>query len=129
MVKVLVVDDYQEHIDTLVSTLNMYGSAAEGTKDATAALKKCTGDFPPNLVIIEGLKEGARAWKFTHELLSSNPVMRPYIVCLTGFGSVLQRRLCEECGCDEYVTKPIELSTLLGWVAKARERAERQEAR
>jgi DNA-binding response OmpR family regulator len=75
--------------------------------------------------------DGKRAWKFGFELKNfiyeqdSNILeesIHPYMIALTGFGSVLQRRLCEECGYDEYVTKPIELYTLLGWVKKAKAR-------
>jgi CheY-like chemotaxis protein len=50
-------------------------------------------------------------------------VWRPYLVRLTSFPNLRDRRLCEEFGFDEYVAKPIELSTLLTWVQKARARA------
>jgi CheY-like chemotaxis protein len=133
MVRVLVVDDYQEHVDTLVSTLNMYGCEARGADRAPQALDICA-KWQPDLIICDGLLEGKRAWHFAYDLLRTRNSEkyqpgdalppRPYIVALTGFGSTLQRRLCEECGCDEYVTKPIELSVLLSWVQKARQRAE-----
>jgi CheY-like chemotaxis protein len=123
VVKVLVVDDYQEHVDTLVSTLNMYGCDARGAVRGTEGLEVCR-KWAPDLIICDGLLEGMRAWQFGHNMLQDEPTHRPYMVALTGFGSTLQRRLCEECGYDEYVTKPIELSTLLSWVQKARERAE-----
>lgn len=127
MLKVLVVDDYQEHVDTLVSTLNMYGCEARGASKGREGLETVE-NWSPHLVIYDGLLEGMRAWQFAHKLLARAPASRPYLVALTGFGSTLQRRLCEECGFDEYVTKPIELSTLLGWVQKARERAEQTQA-
>jgi len=123
VIRVLVVDDYQEHVDTLVSTLNMYGCDARGASRGPEALASCES-WQPHLVVCDGLLEGMRAWQFGHNLLSDNPAHRPYMVALTGFGSTLQRRLCEECGYNEYVTKPIELSTLLGWVQKAREKSE-----
>ena len=123
MVRVLVIDDYQEHVDTLVSTLNMYGCEAKGASRGSEGLA-IAESWQPHLIICDGLLEGMRAWQFGHNFLIKNQPQRPYMVALTGFGSTLQRRLCEECGYDEYVTKPIELSTLLGWVQKARERAE-----
>lgn len=122
MVRVLVIDDYQEHVDTLVSTLNMYGCDARGSLTGHDALN-IAAKWQPHLIVCDGLLEGMRAWHFAYNLLKTD-VPRPYLVSLTGFGSTLQRRLCEECGYDEYVTKPIELSTLLSWVQKARERAE-----
>lgn len=118
-IRVLVVDDYSEHVQTLVSTLNMYGADAQGVESPSKALKICRS-WRPHLVIYDGLMEGMRAWQFSYELLKKDPKERPYLVALTGFGSTLQRRLCEECGYDEYVTKPIELSALLAWVQKAK---------
>ena len=126
MIKVLVVDDYQEHIDTLVNTLNMYGCEARGINSGAEGLTICT-EWQPHLVICDGLLGKMRAWQFAHTLLSRlDPNHRPYLVALTGFGSKLQRVLCEEVGYDEYVNKPIELSTLLGWVQKARSRFEQK---
>jgi CheY-like chemotaxis protein len=123
VIRVLVVDDYQEHVDTLVSTLNMYGCEARGVTQGSEALAICDS-WQPHLIICDGLLEGMRAWQFACRLLRDDPPQRPYLVALSGFGSTLQRRLCEECGYNEYVTKPIELATLLSWVQKARERAE-----
>jgi CheY-like chemotaxis protein len=129
MIRALVVDDYQEHVDTLINTLSMYGCEARGTKDGYEALVICEA-WKPHLVIYDGLLEGLRAWKFARTLLPTVPFAltsapcKPYLVALTGFSSRLQRRLCEECGFDEFCTKPLELSTLLGWVQKARTRTE-----
>jgi len=123
VIRALVIDDYQEHVDTLVNTLNMYGCEARGASAGSEALMICES-WQPHLVICDGLLEGMRAWQFGHMLLRHELPHRPYLVALTGFASTLQRRLCEECGYDEYVTKPIELSTLLTWVQKARQRSE-----
>ena len=126
MVRVLVVDDYREHVDTLVSTLSMYGCEAKGATRGSEGVALCES-WGPHLVICDGLLEGMRAWQFGHRILRDDPPTRPYLVALTGFASTLQRRLCEECGFDEYVTKPIELATLLTWVQKARQRAEQDQ--
>ena len=123
MIRVLVIDDYQEHIDTLVNTLNIYGCEARGVSSGSQGLQICR-DWQPHLVICDGLLGNMRAWQFALQLLETESQHRPYLVALTGFGSKLQRVLCEECGYDEYVNKPIELSTLLGWVQKARIRSE-----
>ena len=127
MVKVLVIDDYQEHVDTLVNTLNMYGCDARGVNKGHEGLVLAQ-TWQPQLVVCDGLLEGMHAWQFGHKILEQNPAHRPYLVALTGNNSTLQRRLCEECGYDEYVTKPIELATLLDWVHKARERTEQPHA-
>ena len=47
MIKVLVVDDYQEHIDTLVSTLNIYGCEARGVSSGAEGLA-ISREWQPN---------------------------------------------------------------------------------
>ena len=129
MIKALVIDDYQEHVDTLVNTLSLYGVEARGASGGPEALDICES-FQPHLIICDGLLEGMRAWQFAYELLyGDRQINRPYLVSLTGFASTQQRRLCEEHGYDEYVSKPIELSTLLKWVQQARTREETKEQR
>lgn len=125
--KALIIDDYQEHVDTLVQTLIQYGIDARGAATAREAFV-ILETFEPDLIVCDGLLADCRAWHFGHQYLQEyiygRNTHRPYLVALTGFGSTLQRRLCEECGFNEYVTKPIELSTLLGWIQKARELVE-----
>jgi CheY-like chemotaxis protein len=124
MIRVLVVDDYLDHVETLVSTLKMYGCDARGCDKGTVALE-IARQWTPHLIIYDGLLQGMHAWHFAHLLLSGEALpRRPYLVALTGFGSTVQRRLCEECGYDRYVTKPVELKSILDWVQAARERAE-----
>jgi CheY-like chemotaxis protein len=130
MIRVVIVDDHQESVNELIEVLEKYGIEAEGVTNAHDALDVCK-DFQPHLIIYDGLMDSKKAWMFGFELLNyiyeqdSNVLeesIHPYMVALTGFGSVLQRTLCEECGYDEYVTKPIALSVLLGWVKKAKVR-------
>lgn len=123
MIKVLIVDDYAEHVDTLVNTCNMYGCESRGCAFGDEALK-IVAEWQPDLIVYDGLLTGMHAWKFGYALFKGEPEKRPYLVALTGFASTLHRRLCEECGYDEYVTKPIELSVLLTWIQKARQRSE-----
>ena len=46
------------------------------------------------------------------------------VIALTAHAMDDHRQQMLAIGCCEYVTKPIELSTLLTWVQKARQRAE-----
>lgn len=121
---VVIVDDYKEHADTIAACVSNLGyDAYVYYKKDNVIQKILTAD--PHLFICDGLMEGKRAWRIGYELLKECPEnKRPYMVALTGFGSTLQRRLCEECGFDEYATKPIEFCTLTTWIAKSKIRAE-----
>lgn len=120
IIRALVVDDYQEHVEILVNTLNMYGCEAAGCDSGAKALEICEETLP-HLIVYDGLMECMRAWQFGARLNAKPRVgVRPYMVALTGFGSTLQRRLCEEHGFDKYCTKPIELFQILDWIKMAR---------
>lgn len=123
--RVLVADDYQEHADTLVSTFKLYGSEAFSCNSGKEALALYRQHEPALVVCDEELSDGMKAWRFIHDAVRhrfKNEIYRPYFVVLSSSASQLQRRVCEECGADRYLAKPIELSTLLAWVGKARER-------
>ena len=132
MLKVLVIDDFNEHLDTLTSTLRMYGCEVCGSTSGKDGLQIAL-KWRPNLIICDDLLDGSNtvmpAWKVAFEFLNvvhslhefnGTDIHRPYMVCLTGYANTRGRRLSEEFGFDEYVKKPIELAALLGWVDKAR---------
>ncbi len=121
---IVIIDDYEEHANTLASFLsNEDHDVYVYTK--VDGLINLLRQRDPHLIICDGLMEGKRAWKIGYEFLREYPEhKRPYMVALTGFGSTMQRRLCEECGFDEYATKPIEHCTLLEWARRARVRAD-----
>lgn len=122
--KCLMIDDFQEHIDTILQHLQMYDCGeVKGTTSAREGLE-IISEWKPDLILVDDLMQGKRAWQIALEMRRQNPNYRPYMVSLCAFATALQKRLCEENGYDEYVSKPFELGTLLGWVKKARERSE-----
>jgi CheY-like chemotaxis protein len=131
--RALIVDDYQDHLDTLLQCFQTYHADAKGSSGPSGAMR-IVKDWNPHIIVYDGLMERVKAWEFGY-LLWKNPEMqiryasqpRPYMVALTGFVSTLQRRLCEENGYDEYRSKPIEISDVLGWLHKARDRFEKPE--
>ncbi len=124
MIRLLVVDDYEEHRDTIANTATMYGCEARSCDSGVKALE-IAQTWLPHLIIYDGLMEGMRAWQFAARYNNLPRVgVKPYMIALTGFSNTLQRRLCEEHGYDEYRTKPIELSDLLQWIQLARQRTD-----
>lgn len=123
-VRILVVEDYPEHLNTLVSTYNTYGAYARGAATGDEGLKIAL-EWQPQLIICNGLLEGMNAWVFWNELLHEylkRGHSKPYCVTLTGSLSRLHISLSEECGADEYSGKPVVLSYLLELIKKARTR-------
>lgn len=116
--KVLVIDQYPQHVDTLVHTLKMYNCHPRGTDDIIEGLSIYTS-WSPHLVVIEAGHPDMPAWEFAFEARMRQTAHRPYLVALADNGGRRERALCQECGFDRFETKPIYASDLRKWVTDA----------
>lgn len=130
MMRVLVVDDCEQHVAEMTTALRMYQMEAKGASNGPDALAVAR-EWSPHLIVYDGLLEGMNAWQFGQELLrppdgwlpGDESPRKPYMVALTGFGTTRLKALVREFGFDEYVEKPIKLNLMLGWVKHAKERS------
>jgi len=129
----LVADGYDEHQKTLVLTLQQYGVVTIGSEYGWSTLEFFATHKPHLLICGYGgnsaMRDGWTPWVIAQKVLGEHAVARPYMVLLDGFPDKRKRVLSYEFGYDEYVGKPIELSALLVWVHRARERAESEAAK
>lgn len=132
--RILVVDDNEDHLNVLMKTLHMYGSDVRGSKDGHAAMDIAI-QWEPQLVLCDVMLKGMHAWRFAFNYLRylrnssglDNPPSRPYFVALADRkNDVLQESLCMEHGFDIYILKPLDLYEMLSWVKKAIEKQEIQ---
>lgn len=123
--RILIVDENIDHRSSLTEACIMYSCLVKGCESEDDALE-CVRNWQPHLVICDSMmnKDKFRGWRFAYRLLKDENSHRPYLVALTGFFQSRDRRLCEECGFDEYLHKPTELSTLYAVICKARQRFE-----
>jgi CheY-like chemotaxis protein len=113
--KVLVIDQYPEHVDTLVHTLAMYGCLPRGTTDIIEGLADFRS-WAPHLVICECGHKDMTAWEFAFEARGIVLPHRPYMVALSDEATRKSKALCEECGFDLYEVKPIYAKDLRKWL-------------
>jgi CheY-like chemotaxis protein len=117
--KILVVDDHPDSVDSLSRLLQAYGHETACAYDGRQALEVFR-HFEPEAVVLDidmPILDGygaARAIRLTpgHRL--------PVLVALTALGGHETRRLAFDAGFDAHVTKPARVEALLALMEKLR---------
>ena len=117
--KILVVDDHPDSVDSLSRLLQSHGHETAFAFDGRQALEVFR-QFEPDVVVLDidmPVLDGygaARAIRLT-------PSDRlPVLVALTALGGHETRRLAFEAGFDAHVTKPARIDALLALIDKLR---------
>jgi len=119
--KVLIIDNNQDHLDTLSKELLVYGNNVATYSDGEEGFEAYF-KFQPHLFICEPslLESSIRGWEIAFNILRDDPKIRPYMVALANQPSRPVKALCEETGYDLFKVKPIDLFELLQWVRVAK---------
>jgi len=117
--KVLIVDDEEDFVETIVKRLKDRGLDATGVfsgKEALGALD--AEDF--DIVILDVKMPGMDGIETLREIKKRKPLVE--VIMLTGHGSVESGIQGLQLGAYNYVMKPIPLNDLLGQMEQAYER-------
>ncbi len=119
--RILVVDDEQELVQTLLERLELRGLSAEGVTRGPDALQKLRrGSF--DVVLVDVKMPGMGGLELLREIRRTRPQLA--VVLLTGHGSA---QLAEEglrLGASAYLMKPVKLEALLEILRDASGRAD-----
>lgn len=120
-IRILLIDGNSTHLEVLTTALFQKGIHARCFRFAEEALI----DYPnyrPHLVICEPvLVESAfPGWGFAFEILKGDPKERPLLIAFANRPSRLNKALCEECGFDKFIVKPVDPDVLMSWVYEAK---------
>ena len=112
MTKVLLVEDNEMNRDMLSRRLQRRGFevliAADGAQGlALAAAEK------PDIILMDMSLPVLDGWEATRRLKATPDTAGIPVIGLTAHAMPTDRDKCLEAGCDEYDTKPVELSRLL----------------
>jgi DNA-binding response OmpR family regulator len=83
-------------------------ATATNGSDALAVIR----EHRPELVILDALMPGMSGYEVCRALRDDVDVPRPHVMMLTAGGREQDKKLAEEVGIDEFVTKPFSPSTL-----------------
>jgi two-component system, cell cycle response regulator DivK len=116
MPRILLVEDNDMNRDMLSRRLVRNGYevflAVDGQQGADMALSE-----QPDLILMDMSLPVIDGWEATRRIKANDATRRIPIIALTAHAMAGDREKAMEVGCEDYDTKPVEMSRLLGKIA------------
>ena len=112
MVKILLVEDNELNRDMLARRLEKKGYQVVIAVDGKAGLAMGQSE-EPDLILMDMSLPILDGWEATRQLKSSPETRSIPVIALTAHAMSADRFKALEAGCDDYDTKPVDLSRLL----------------
>ena len=113
MAKILLVEDNAMNRDMLSRRLEKKGYTVVMAFDGGAGLAMARSEAP-DLILMDMSLPVMDGWTATREIKKNDGTRHIPVIALTAHAMASDRDKALEAGCDDYDTKPIELSRLLG---------------
>ena len=111
--RVLVVDDYPDTVESTALLLKLGGHEIETAKDGVQAIERAAS-FRPDLVLLDlGLPalDGLAVARRIQDLALPP---KPYLVAVSGYAKPQDKRRCAEAGFDLHIAKPLDAEVFQG---------------
>jgi DNA-binding response OmpR family regulator len=115
-IKILLVDDEKEFVETLSERIRMREHDSDVALDGEQALKKMDDDLP-DVVVLDLKMPGMDGMEVLRRIRKAYPKVQ--VIMLTGHGSEKDEEEARKLGAFEYLQKPVEIDTLMKKVKKA----------
>ena len=116
MPRILLVEDNDMNRDMLSRRLIRNGYevfvATDGQQGADMALSE-----QPDLILMDMSLPVVDGWEATRRIKANDATRRIPVIALTAHAMAGDREKAMEAGCEDYDTKPVEMSRLLGKIA------------
>ena len=116
MPRILLVEDNEMNRDMLSRRLVRNGYevslAVDGQQGADMALSE-----RPDLILMDMSLPVIDGWEATRRIKANDATRRIPVIALTAHAMAGDREKALEAGCEDYDTKPVEMSRLLGKIA------------
>ena len=112
MTKILLVEDNEMNRDMLSRRLERKGYAIVIATDGQQAVDMATAD-PPALILMDMSLPVLDGWEASRRIKGDERTKNIPIVALTAHAMQGDEQKAREAGCDDYDTKPVELTRLL----------------
>jgi two-component system, cell cycle response regulator DivK len=112
MAKILIVEDNEMNLDMLTRRLTRRGYDVISATDGVEGLQLASYELP-DLVLMDMSLPKMDGWEATRHLKANRETKDIPVIALTAHAMVGDREKALAAGCDDYDTKPIELSRLL----------------
>ncbi len=118
---VLLVDDYADNREAYALYLRFKGYRVEEAEDGRQALQKAFANLP-DLIVMDLSLPGLDGWEATRTLKQEPRTRGIPVIALTGHALEGQSEAARAAGCDGFITKPCEPSTLEATIRKVLEK-------
>ncbi len=113
MPKILLVEDNEMNRDMLSRRLERRGYTVVCAVDGREGLDRARTELP-DLILMDLSLPGLDGWSATRQLKADPALRHIPVVALTAHALASDEQQAREAGCDDFDTKPVELSRLLG---------------
>jgi len=115
-IKILLVDDEKEFVETLSERIRMRDHKSDVALDGEEALKLMDDDLP-DVVVLDLKMPGIDGMEVLRRIRKAYPNVQ--VIMLTGHGSDKDEKEARKLGAFEYLQKPVEIDTLMKKIKKA----------
>lgn len=113
MPKILLVEDNEMNRDMLSRRLIRNGYEVSLAVDGQQATDMALSERP-DLILMDLSLPGIDGWEATRRIKANDATRRIPVIALTAHAMAGDRERAMEVGCEDYDTKPVEISRLLG---------------
>jgi len=113
MSKILLVEDNEMNSDMLSRRLQRKGHEVLVAMDGAQGVELAQSENP-DLILMDMSLPVLDGWEATRQLKAVSETRDIPIIALTAHAMAGDREKCIEVGCDDYETKPVDFSRLLG---------------
>lgn len=117
MAKILVVDDEQDIVETMVFMLKQKGYECIWAYDGEEGLRLAKEESP-DLIMLDVMMPKINGYKICRLLKFDSRYKNIPIIMVTARGQEQDIAIGEETGADEYITKPFEFSNVFEKIEK-----------
>lgn len=115
--RILVVDDYPDAAETLAFLLQMDGHEVRTATDGAEAIV-AAGQFQPDAVVLDIGLPGMDGYEVATRIRATERIRTARLVAMTGYAPYEFRARAKAAGFDEFLVKPVTLTTLRAALAK-----------
>ena len=114
-IKILLVDDEKQFVDTLAERLAMRGFSARVAYDGPQALKAV--EEPTDVIVLDLRMPGMDGFEVLRSVKKSNPQVQ--VISLTGHGGDAEEQTAYRMGAYNFLKKPMDIDELLNSIRMA----------
>ena len=114
-IKILLVDDEKQFVDTLAERLARRGFEARVASDRPEPLKAV--DRPPDVSVLDLRMPGMDGYEVLRNVKKSNPQVQ--VIILTGHGGDAEEQTAYRMGAYNFLRKPMDIEELLSSIRMA----------